>query len=189
MNGWVECIGPHYISILAHTTTPMEVGDVCSFEAYGETELAYFSAEFTSVARTELDATFMTALDTTSVYEVKESILEFKIVSPMSFANSDQSPRKLAHNYQAIVRSPIMMDAMIHDVSEWGIGMVGDKRFAVNTAIEIAINHNGREVYVTGEVRYSRKEAMLADLYRTGVQICSLDRLELAKWRKYIAEL
>lgn len=181
INGWVQSIDPNQVRVVAASSMLLEFGDVFAFEVFGETEVASFTGQLTSVAPT---TDFVAGGES----EPDRLLLDFKIAGAINYKNSEQVSRRLVKNCQATIKEP-METVKVHDVSEWGVGFVGTTRHKSNSLIEMSISHGDQVINVSGTVRYSRRDVASGENYRTGVKLDELDRLEFARWRSFVAEL
>ena len=71
----------------------------------------------------------------------------------------------------------------LSDISEHGAGILGTSAYSRGAILSLKVSAARRTLELKGEVRYCIRSKIVPDMYKTGLKLDGLDRLEAAEWR------
>jgi len=163
-SGWVMEMGGDSASVLLNDSTSMEVGNILVGEVCGRDNRALIDAVVSTVEEDLVSLGFRR----TPRYEVAR-----------------ECSRTLVRNvignlcYQGEV-----VDVQVLDVSAKGIGLLTYAPLQPGDRVNISLESPHGPIKVGGQVRYCRPDAKRIGLYRAGLFVDELGRLDRARWQK-----
>jgi hypothetical protein len=144
--------------------TSVEVGDILVAEVSGRENLAL------------LDASVKTIID-------DEIVLDFR--RPPRYEVAREKFRTLVQNVRGSVNyEGENVDLEVLDISEQGLGLLSFAPVQTGSRVKLSLETPYGPVKVSGLVRYCRSDPKRIGLYRAGLYLDEMGRLDRARWNK-----
>ena len=167
-NGWVKefDLEGEQLAIQVPVTQSSEPGDVFMVEIHGADRTVIIKAK---------------------VSMASEGIIAFTFVGEPASMPPREKARIKVEGVGATLSSPSgAIDVEVSDISLEGCGILSSVQVDKGSRIEVMVDSPAGPIDCKGEVRYCKSDAEMQGLYRIGVLLEPLGRLEQARWNKMI---
>lgn len=187
-NGWVKRITPETVVVHTCTGCLLNPGDEFSFQVYGNRKDAFFRAHLVMLQGAEVAPIF------TSDRSGSLSALELgcHLTTSMTFKDCHHHPRYYVEGVTADVWNDesIREDgATVIDMGPEGFAAITSRQFRKHDRVHVALYASGHYVQCEAEVRNCVVNSLNIEFQRTGLQICSMDRVDALRWRQLYQEI
>jgi hypothetical protein len=165
-SGWVTDFDEVEVRIRLNVSGECEPGDRFLVEIYGTKAVASFQAE--------IEIAF-------------DNQVHLAITPPVKYRSTTETARmSVSDMYGVIEYDGSEMDARVADISREGMGLVVKSLIPKDAEVTYRIASPVGEVRGLGQVRYCRMDPSGNGLYRLGLRILQLSRIEQAKWLRLV---
>lgn len=178
--GWVEQLDWPKMRLKIETHLKPSLGDEFSVRLYGPDMDAVFRA-------TLLQSSFVAAKPAAPDAEPRPALvtLGLHIHTAVDLVSSSEDARFTAPDLRAYIRLPFKdVDVPVLDISSEGIGVLSPIKFGPRQLIQLQVFSQTKVIECTAEVRYCRKTRGPEQLYRLGLKVQELARMDAPYWRK-----
>jgi hypothetical protein len=110
---------------------------------------------------------------------------QLEIIEPIRTGAAPEAPRYHVEGVIVEVNLDwLQLREQVLDVSATGLAFLSKAMLEVGSTIDMIVHTDGAKIPLSGEIRYCRKAPAHGDLYRVGVKIGELSRLDAAKWSR-----
>lgn len=180
--GWVVQVDREKLTVRAFVDEEVKPGQIYVFELIGLKGSRTMAGKLDNSPA--LEGLPTESKDGASAVEM---VLTFSPIRQIKASEEMKSCRKSAQLLVgSIRRSSGEMDVAIADVSPSGAGLILSKELKTSEKIELVVNVNERELTLAGEVRYCNKEKASPGMFRVGIQLKELSRVDSAIWTQFM---
>jgi len=169
-SGWVQTLTPTYGQVKVDDKFNAEPGDRFFFQIYGDASCAMLPVSFASVRLGVAHFTIDGAIKTVASGEEMRTLIDGEIKCLLKLGWFESW-------------------GQILDVSFSGLGIKTSAPVERGENAHISILSSVGEITGKGEVRYCRKIEGLDGFFRVGLELEEYDRLNMAKWRRFLASV
>jgi hypothetical protein len=176
-NGWIKGFDDEQIHVQLASNEVLELGDIFVIEVHGADCYAMIKGKLGMVSESIAVFTFM---EKPRYFPPKERVR-------VKVEGVSATLGVLANPHEEVAEHPMYsLEVEVNDVSHEGVGILSSSRLDRGTQISLLVDSPAGPVQCKGEVRYCKPEPEHDSLYRIGILLQQMGRLELARWTKMI---
>ncbi|OJU65605.1 MAG: hypothetical protein BGO01_01410 [Armatimonadetes bacterium 55-13] len=114
-----------------------------------------------------------------------ETVFHFNLISKVDYKPATEEARHRVREcvVQLSMGAERSVSGVLHDVSDHGAGVLASESLAAGAVTEILLTIAGREVRLRAEVRHCSASPSAPGMYRIGLRLLEMGRMEGALWR------
>lgn len=183
--GWVRDLDRSMVKLGVQNDVPVEFETLYLVELYGIGVQASFEAKATRRRTLDLDCE-----DPDSGEVAHHELYEFELelITPLVARHGDHPARFRTSNLVALVYHEDESFAVpIEDIGPRGVAITSPKDLPQNARLELAITTSMGAIDLEGSVRYSRTSRKSNDLFRVGIHLTKMGRIDQGRWKDLLA--
>lgn len=169
-SGWVVKFTEGELVIRLNSSDPSPLGSRCFVEVFGTTR----------------DALLFGTADSGTLGPFEGPVARFVPDARIGFRASMGEARYVV---EGVLGAASVEDEKVQvtvlDVSGTGLAVLSPRQFERGQHLALHVLTPFGETWLDAEVRYSRKDRSQENVYRTGLKILKMDRLDAARWRYF----
>jgi hypothetical protein len=164
--GWIKEFTSEHVFVHCSDAPTVEKGQRFLFQVHGAQESAMFEAV---------------------LQDARTHDLQMEVVGAIRFLPPNEDMRVFVDGISARMKSKtIDIEALVMDVSSRGVGLLLQSKLERNQDVELTIHSPQGAVTCQARVKYCRPDTKRPDLYRAGVMLHDLSRIDQARWNRLL---
>lgn len=184
--GWIESAEGNDLEVSTLTNSAVTPGDEFRIEGYGHKVSMTVTARLKEIGKLDLatEARICGIEGTTAkIVEAKRIRLKMVACAPTRFAATEESLRiKVPLFPVKTIQGGTTTEGYCVDIGPQGFGMVSTGRLCPGEPVTADIVTPNGVVSCAGEVRYSLEDRDREGMYRSGIEILSMERRMAPRW-------
>ena len=180
--GWVEQFTGARLTVVSESSFDLATDEAVYVELFGDHVTACMTVDVTACgpAHEALDSIFHMEL---LHGQPKGQRMEGPVTSRIRIVDSTDSRRRVVTNWEVeIIRSGESSTGTVHDLSAGGLGIDVEEVIEAGAEVDLKVQTPLGEVRCHVQVLYCRELPDGGGLYRCGVRVCNLSRVDYVRW-------
>lgn len=191
INGWVENVFGNQIEVRTSDDVFVDIGEMFRFELHGPKISAVFEASVAGVEQYDSGSSGVSyAIEGSSarVIEAEWVTIRFTIQGQFRFANAIKAFRVQVKDIKVVFKlNGTTVPGELIDVGEFGFGALIGQEIMPGTKLIADIGTTLGNVTANAAIRYCGPAK--DGLYRIGLELQEMGRLDRPRWKRYISEI